>query len=110
MKYAPVFSGKSPGAHSLSNLLTRWFPMPQVLLPRAIGVDISDSSIKWLVLEGLPGKRRIHSYGQEPLEHGIVVDGTVHDVPRLAEAAVVFPTQCALSCVCCYLFPLSSQH
>src|SRR3989338_3984914 len=86
MKYAPVFSGKSPGAHSLSNLLTRWFPMPQVLLPRAIGVDISDSSIKWLVLEGNSGKRRIHSYGQEPLEHGIVVDGIVHDIPRLAAA------------------------
>src|SRR3989338_1897166 len=86
MKYAPVFSGKSPGAHSLSNLLTRWVPMPQVLLPRVIGVDISDSSIKWLVLEGNSGQRRIHSYGQEPLEHGIVVDGIVHDIPRLAAA------------------------
>ena len=86
MKFAPAFSGTSLGLRAFPNTLERWFPMPQMLLPRAVGVDISDSSIKWLVLEGPPGKRRIHSYGQEPLEHGIVVDGTVHDVPRLAAA------------------------
>lgn len=60
--------------------------MPETLFPHAAGIDISDSSIKWLALEGDKTKKRIRSYGEELLSEGIVVNGTVQDVPKLAEA------------------------
>ena len=57
-------------------------------LPRAAGFDISDASIKWLVLDGEPKSMRIHSYGQELLEEGVVVNGVVKDPSRLADALI----------------------
>ena len=62
--------------------------MPRALLPRAAGFDISDASIKWLVLDGEPKSMRIHSYGQELLEEGVVVNGVVKDPSRLADALI----------------------
>jgi len=60
--------------------------MPRALLPRAAGIDISDASIKWLVLDGGPDGMRVHSHGQELLEAGIVVNGIVKDPARLTAA------------------------
>ncbi len=70
---------------SFSRRLTRWFPMPGLLMPRAAGVDISDSSIKWLSL--LPAERglRVQTHGDIQLESGIVINGVVHNVSALAE-------------------------
>jgi type IV pilus assembly protein PilM len=57
-----------------------------MLLPRAAGIDISDASIKWLAFDGGLGEMRIHSYGEESLGEGIVVNGIVQDPSRLTEA------------------------
>ena len=81
---ASFFPGKSTRA--VSDTLARWFPMPRALLPRAAGIDISDASIKWLVLDGGPDGMRVHSHGQELLEAGIVVNGIVKDPARLTAA------------------------
>src|SRR3990167_7389150 len=81
---ASFFPGKSTRAGS--DTLARWFPMPRALLPRAAGIDISDASIKWLVLDGGPDGMRVHSHGQELLEAGIVVNGIVKDPARLTAA------------------------
>ncbi len=60
--------------------------MPRILKPPAAGIDISDTSIKWLALEGQPGVMRVRTYGEEELSPGIVVAGLVHDVPKLGAA------------------------
>lgn len=79
----PVFGGIFRG---FTNVLARWFPLPKTLLPPAAGVDISDTAVKWIVLEpGVNGKR-VRSFGQEPLPDGTVVNGIVKDVTAFAQA------------------------
>lgn len=68
------------------SLLERWFPVPRALSPRAAGVDISDSSVKWLLFERAPqGGLMVESYGSLPLSRGVVVGGVIRDVKALAE-------------------------
>ena len=76
--------GLSFGARKFSRTLARWFPTPALILPRAAGIDISDASIKWLVLTPSRGRYRIEAYGEEPLPKGVVVNGTIQDVETLA--------------------------
>jgi type IV pilus assembly protein PilM len=71
---------------SLPRLLEKWFPRPKLLVPPAVGVDISDASIKWIVLEGVAGAKRVVAYGLEVLQPGIVVSGIVKDVAALGLA------------------------
>ncbi len=59
--------------------------MPALLMPRAAGVDISDSSIKWLSLAPAESGVRVQTYGDIPLNSGIVINGVIHDVPALAD-------------------------
>lgn len=74
--------------HRFSRAVGRWFPTPRFLLPPAAGVDISDSSVKWLTLRETPNGYEIASYGNEPLAAGIVVDGFVQNVEGLSRALV----------------------
>lgn len=78
---------------STSATLSRWFPRPSMLAPSAAGIDISDTSIKWLVLEETGNGKRVHSYGQEPLPPGIVVGGLVQDPHTLGEALHIVKAQ-----------------
>ena len=71
---------------ALSKALQRAFPTPLLLTPRAAGIDISDSSIKWLALAPHDGHYRIATYGEVALEAGIVESGLVRDAARLTEA------------------------
>ena len=69
-----------------SSTLGRWFPPPRILFPAAAGIDISDTSIKWLALEESVSGKRVRSYGQEQLAPGIVMNGIVQDTQLLAQA------------------------
>ncbi len=75
----------SGAKQSFSRRLARWFPMPALLMPRAAGVDISDSSIKWLSLVPSEHGLRVQTQGDIPLESGIVINGVIHNVAALAE-------------------------
>lgn len=75
----------SAAKETFSRRLTRWFPMPGLLMPRAAGVDISDSSIKWLTLTPSENGLRVQTYGDIPLRSGIVMNGVIHDVSALAD-------------------------
>jgi type IV pilus assembly protein PilM len=79
-------SAVSQWTHSFSRALARAFPTPLLLLPTAAGIDISDSSIKWLVFSTRGESRRVARFGEIPLESGVVVSGMVQDVARLGEA------------------------
>ncbi|OGG72831.1 hypothetical protein A3A38_02580 [Candidatus Kaiserbacteria bacterium RIFCSPLOWO2_01_FULL_53_17] len=69
----------------LSRALARWFPVPQLLVPRAAGVDITDASVKWLSFAPRGKGTRIASYGSEKLPGGIVERGNIKDTQALAD-------------------------
>lgn len=74
------------GAHVFSHKLDGWFPVPKLLMPPSLGVDISDASIKWLALDRVGEQFRIHAHGELSLEPGIVASGLVQNPHALAEA------------------------
>ncbi len=69
-----------------SRALSRWFPLPRLLAPQAAGIDISDASVKWLVLESSDFGARVTNFGEVPLPAGAVVSGVIHDIPALSLA------------------------
>jgi type IV pilus assembly protein PilM len=71
---------------SLTRAFARLFPTPQLLAPTSAGIDISDASIKWIIIVPHKNGKRVYSFGSEPLMPGIVVEGTIRDEPALAEA------------------------
>ena len=82
-----LFKGSSHVGHGVrefSKKLARWFPTPALMYPPAAGIDISDASVKWLVLEPYKSRYRISSFGEIPIEAGIVVNGVIQDVEALA--------------------------
>lgn len=84
MKFAA--SGFSSTATALSRTLARWFPTPAMIYPPAAGIDISDASVKWLILEPYKSRYRVASYGEIPIEAGVVVNGMIQNVGALAHA------------------------
>ena len=71
---------------NVSRFLDRAFPMPRLLAPPTVGIDISDASIKWLSIEEKRGERRVRTYGEYPLSAGLVESGVIKNVAALAEA------------------------
>jgi len=71
-----------------SHVVDRWFPTPRFLLPLAAGIDISDSSIKWLTLKEDVNGYEIAAYGDKALSPGIVVGGLIQNVEGLSRALV----------------------
>lgn len=68
---------------ALIKTLRRIFPAPTFLSLRAAGVDISDTSIKWIVLHTTNDTIRVSSYGEIPINAGIVENGAVRDIAGL---------------------------
>jgi type IV pilus assembly protein PilM len=93
MQFFGSSSGFGKSAHALSQKMARWFPTPKLLLPRAAGIDISDASIKWLSLTPDSGAYKIDSWGEEPLQSGIVESGSVRNVEALASALTAVKTR-----------------
>ncbi len=73
-------------ARPSADIITRAFPTPQFLVPPAAGIDVSDTSIKWLALESDPHGCRIHSYGDQKLPDGIVVHGIIQNADAFVSA------------------------
>jgi len=68
----------------MQDSLTR-VPVPEYLSPHAAGVDISDSSIKWITLTSHGNGLRIASYGEVGIPAGVVERGMIKDAHSLAE-------------------------
>ncbi|HWO07695.1 MAG TPA: pilus assembly protein PilM [Candidatus Paceibacterota bacterium] len=66
--------------------LARWFPVPRTLSPLASGVDISDTSIKWLTLAPAADGSRIVNYGSHDIGPDIVQTGAIRNADALADA------------------------
>jgi len=70
-------------AHSA---FSRWFPTPGAISPSGAGVDISDSSLKWLSLKTAAHGWEVDRHLEIPLEGGVVEGGVVRDEKRLGAA------------------------
>lgn len=70
---------------SFSRTLARWFPVPKLLTPPAAGVDITDTSVKWLSFKESATGLRVVSCGTQPLPQGVVERGAIKDPRVLAE-------------------------
>ena len=68
-----------------SRMLARWFPVPQLLAPHAAGIDITDTSVKWLLFAQDKNGLRVASWGTVPIAPGIVERGAVKDPKALGE-------------------------
>ena len=79
-------SGFGNTAQKAARAFTKWFPTPEMIYPRAAGIDISDASIKWIVLAPFKSRYRIESHGEILMEQGVVVSGVVQDEAALARA------------------------
>jgi len=61
----------------------RWFPVPTAASLPGAGVDISDSSVKWLTLKPITRGWAVATYGNKGLPEGVVVEGIVRDPKAL---------------------------
>ena len=62
----------------------RWFPLPAALVPRSIGVDISDVSVKWIGLVRSKGPGHdIATHGSLPIPAGAIRGGAIYDEEAL---------------------------
>lgn len=71
--------------NAISESVVRFFPPPPFLVPPLAGIDISDASVKYLILVGRPGHFIVRAWGTVALAPGIVVDGKVQDVTALGK-------------------------
>jgi type IV pilus assembly protein PilM len=71
------------------SIFTRVFPTPKFLSPPAVGIDVSDTSIKWLAFTVVGNKYRIGSYGDQDLSRGILAHGVIEDKEGFVEALTV---------------------
>lgn len=80
------FSVLEDAARATGRTLGRAFPTPTLIAPPSAGVDISDSSIKWLAFSSESGSLRVGTYGEVQLQAGVVDNGIVKDADALAAA------------------------
>jgi type IV pilus assembly protein PilM len=81
------FSNSSGSVGHAEGRFESWFPTPRTLTPLSCGIDISDSSIKWLGLSpNSDGSSRVVTYGSRDLQKGIVTGGVIRDIVPLQEA------------------------
>ncbi|MBI4093480.1 pilus assembly protein PilM [Candidatus Kaiserbacteria bacterium] len=89
----------SRGARALAQTFSRAFPRPEILLPPAAGLDLSDASLKWIVLrEGSSGKE-VRAFGREDLPAGAVVNGVIENIPALAEVLRALKETMGVECI-----------
>lgn len=63
-----------------------YFPPPDILTPPACGIDISDTTIKFISLTPDHKKVRVSDFGEKQIEPGIVESGEIKKPKELARA------------------------
>lgn len=69
------------------------FPPPQLLSMPAVGLDISDSSLKFVAFEQGLGGVRLKRWGKRELPRGALTGGKIQDVNVLTKALIDFRAQ-----------------
>ncbi len=63
----------------------RFFPPPQYISLEAIGVDVSDTSLKYMQFKKVGSKLHLGQWGDLKIPDGVVEQGVVKDVPALGK-------------------------
>lgn len=74
---------------SVLSVVQKMFPPPDLMSFPCVGVDVSDTSLKYIQFEkshGHTGSLEIKHWGDIDIPLEVVERGNVHDVPKLAEA------------------------
>lgn len=69
---------------SIVSSLERWFPVPGLLFPRAAGIDLSDTSVKWIELKRAGEHLEVDSHGSLSLPSGLIEGGLIRDMTGLS--------------------------
>lgn len=78
--------GSSREENSVTRVFSRSFPTPELLSPHSAGIDVSDASIKWIVIASHKHGNEVISYGMDLIPEGVVDKGAIQNGPALAEA------------------------
>lgn len=70
--------------HTLGESILAAFPPPAYLTMPAVGIDISDRSVKFLEFNRRRGQIELGAFGERKIPAGVVVDGEIQDVKRLS--------------------------
>lgn len=71
-----------------SSIVSRYLPPPEILRLPSVGIDISDTSLKYVAFKPSPlGKKglRLTHWGDIPIPAGVISGGDIQDVPTLAK-------------------------
>ena len=68
---------------SFNRIFDRFFPIPDFLMPRSFGVDISDESLKFLELTATRRGVEVGRHGERIIPLGIIESGTLIIVPLI---------------------------
>jgi type IV pilus assembly protein PilM len=70
----------------VKRMLLRIFPPPQFVRMQAVGVDVTDFSLKYLLLSDDRGKPRVAKWGIEELPAGAIEKGVIKEPRAVTEA------------------------
>ena len=66
--------------------LLNWFPAPNFLKMSAVGLDISDGSVRFIELTGSGDEKKLGRFGKIKLPEGVISNGIIKNKPKLVEA------------------------
>ena len=66
-------------------LLSRFFPPPKYLQMPAVGIDISDRSLKFVEVLEKKGELRLGRFGKRTLPPGLIQSGEIKDKEKLSK-------------------------
>jgi type IV pilus assembly protein PilM len=67
------------------SFLKKFFPMPGILTPRAVGFDVSDQSIKFAELVETRHGLDVRRHGAISIPPGVILSGKIQDAVRLTD-------------------------
>lgn len=74
------------GTNSPESGLLHFFPTPKILTMPSVGIDISDTSIKFFEFVNTKHGKGFGRYGEKTIPSGIIEAGTIKDVEKLSKA------------------------
>jgi type IV pilus assembly protein PilM len=67
------------------SVLTKFFPVPSLIMPRAVGLDVSDQSIKFAELAHTHTGLTVVRHGAISIPPGVILSGKIQDQIRLTD-------------------------
>ena len=76
------------------SLFARLFPPPTYITLPSVGVDISDSSVKYVMLETHGSGYTLKKWGDMPVPENAIIQGKLQDIPALGKILAEIKKEC----------------